>query len=271
MSLDESEVYEAHIYAKNYQIGTCFTCQKCLYCVKDLAFEKCLCNKNEKLAKSNRTAKVRGYRGLCYDASSCQPWLKKLMNNSNFKFGYEVNLEPSFFCSLCSACNIVDLTKELQFRISIKNGKETLPSILVNFLLNNMEYINFLIKVEQVVSEHIGLIFKNEYLLAYKGVSESGAETLLDNKNTFGEFLKDCQHYISNNKKIMFKAYTNFETLPNHAIFSMLHSVKVSKISSVELSTNTQLPSSCHIMMMNSNIQNSLLSTPNVIQNPNVI
>ena len=235
MSLDESEVYEAHIYVRNYQIGTCFTCQKCLYCAKNLTFEKCLCNKDEKPAKSNRTAKVRGYRGLCYDASSCQPWLKELMNDSNFKFSYGVNLEPPLFCSLCSACNskitreinkaekeikkekssntkkfnntstssIVDLTKELQFRISIKNGKETLPSILVNFSLDNMEYNDFLMKVEQVVSEHIGLIFKNEYLLAYKGVSESGARTLLDNENTFGEFLKDCQHYTSNNKKMM--------------------------------------------------------------------
>jgi hypothetical protein len=224
MSLDESEVYEEHIYARNYQIGSCFTCQKCLYCAKNLTFEKCLCNKDEKPAKSNRTAKVRGYRGLCYDASSCQSWLKELMNDSNYKFGYEVNLESSFFCSLCSACNskitreinkaekeikkekslntkksnnntstslVVDLTKELQFRISIKNRKEILPSILVNFSLDNMEYNDFLMKVEQVVSEHVGLIFKNEYILAYKGASESGAGTLLDNENTFEEFLKD--------------------------------------------------------------------------------
>lgn len=234
MSLDESEIYEAHIYARNYQIGTCFICQKCLYCAKNLTFEKCLCNKDEKPTKNNRTAKVRGYRGLCYDASSCQSWLKELMNDSNFKFGYGVNLESSLFCSLCSACNskvtremskaekemkkeksisakksntstslVVDLTKELQFRISIKNGKEILPSILVNFSLDNMEYSDFLMKVEQVVSEHIGLIFKNEYLLAYKGVSESGAGTLLDNENTFEEFLKDCQHYTSNNKKML--------------------------------------------------------------------
>ncbi|GBB87820.1 hypothetical protein RclHR1_14300002 [Rhizophagus clarus] len=77
----------------------------------------------------------------------------------------------------------------------------------------------------------------------------------------------------------IFKGYTNLETLPNHAIFSMLHSVKISNTSSVELSTNTQIPSSCHIMPMNSNTQNSLLSisnviqiqNPNVIQNPNII
>src|SRR6266542_1520877 len=107
------------------------------------------------------------------------------MNVSNFKFGYRVNLKPPLFCSLCSACNS-KIT-----RVIIKNGKETLPSILVNFLLDNIEYNNFLMKVEQVVSEHIGLIFKNEYLLAYKGIYEYGAGILLDNENTFGEFLKD--------------------------------------------------------------------------------
>src|SRR6266542_4448538 len=53
----------------------------------------------------------------------------------------------------------------------------------------------------------------------------------------------------------------------------MLHSVKASNTSSVELSTNTQIPSSYHIMTMNPNTQNSLLSIPNVIQiqNTNVI
>ena len=50
----------------------------------------------------------------------------------------------------------------------------------------------------------------------------------------------------------------------------MLHSVKVSNTSSVELSTNTQIPSPYHIMTMNPNTQNSLLSIPNVIY-PNVI
>src|SRR2546430_1448305 len=94
-----------------------------------------------------------------------------------------------------STSSIIDLTKKLQFRISIKNGKEILPFILVNFSLDNMEYNDFLMKVEQVISKHIGLIFKNEYLLAYKDVLESEVKTLLDNENTFEEFLKDCQHY----------------------------------------------------------------------------
>jgi hypothetical protein len=92
MSLNENEVFEVQIYTKKYQIGTCFTCQKCLYCGKDLSFVNCHCNKNEKPAKNNQTAKVRGYRGLCYDANNSQPFLKEFMNKSNLKFGYEVIL-----------------------------------------------------------------------------------------------------------------------------------------------------------------------------------
>ena len=61
MSLDENEVYEVQVYTRKYQIETCFTCQKCLYCGKDRTFEECLCNKYEKPTKNNRTAKVRGY------------------------------------------------------------------------------------------------------------------------------------------------------------------------------------------------------------------
>ncbi|CAB5369649.1 unnamed protein product [Rhizophagus irregularis] len=164
------------------------------------------------------------------------------MKKSNLKFGYEVNLATSFYCLLCTACN--------------------------------------------------RLTFSNEYFLAYKGSSEVGAGTLLDNEITFEEFLKDYKCYISNNKKVMiivtmkdkkkdkkkreykddnlelevtseeteeealkfksvktkkkFKNNTDFETPPNHAIFSMLHSVK---------------PTS-----YNSNNKNSL-TIPNVIQN----
>jgi len=211
-SLDECEVYEIQIYSRSYQIGTCFICQKCLYCGKVLTFEKCQCNKDEKPTKNNRTTKVRGYRGLRYDIDNSQPFLKEFMNKSNLKFGYEVNLETSFYCVLCTACNskmsresnkigkeikkektksdvsskkssdlmVVNPTKELQLRVSIKNGKETLPSILINWPFDDMEYIDFLTKVEQLVSEHIGLTLKNEYVLAYKSSSEVGAGTLLN-------------------------------------------------------------------------------------------
>ncbi|CAB5160602.1 unnamed protein product [Rhizophagus irregularis] len=200
MSLNENEVYEIQVYTRKYQIGTCFTCQKCLYCEKDLTFENCHCNKYEKPTKNNRTAKVRGYRGLCYDTSNAQPFLKEFMKKSNLKFGYKVNLATSFYCSLCTALNQVT---ELQLRISIKNGKEILPSILVNWSFDDIKYNDLSTKIEQLVSEHIGLTFSNKYFLAYKGSSEVGAGTLLDNEITFEEFLKDYKRYISNNKKVM--------------------------------------------------------------------
>ncbi|UZO09970.1 uncharacterized protein OCT59_030179 [Rhizophagus irregularis] len=97
------------------------------------------------------------------------------MKKSNLKFDYEVNL-----ATLCTTLNQVT---ELQLRISIKNG--------------------LLTKIEQLVSEHIGLTFSNEYFLAYKSSSEVGAGILLDNEITFEEFLKDYKRYISNNKKVM--------------------------------------------------------------------
>ncbi|CAB5363421.1 unnamed protein product [Rhizophagus irregularis] len=97
----------------------------------------------------------------------------------------------------------VNQVTELQLRISIKNGKEILPSILVNWSFDDIKYNDLSTKIEQLVSEHIGLTFSNEYFLAYKGSSEVGAGTLLDNEITFEEFLKDYKRYISNNKKVM--------------------------------------------------------------------
>ncbi|CAB4491240.1 unnamed protein product [Rhizophagus irregularis] len=155
-----------------------------------------------------------------------QLFLKEFMKKSNLKFGYEVNLATSFYCSLCIACNSkisrennkfgkeikkekdiikseVNQVTELQLHISIKNGKKILPSILVNWSFNDIKYNDLSTKIEQLVSEHIGLIFSNEYFLAYKGSSEVGAKTLLDNEITFEEFLKDYKRYISNNKKVM--------------------------------------------------------------------
>ncbi|PKY32600.1 hypothetical protein RhiirB3_394158 [Rhizophagus irregularis] len=150
----------------------------------DLTFENCHCNKYEKPTKNNRTAKVRGYRAC-----------NSKISRENNKFGKEIKKEKDIIKSE------VNQVTELQLRISIKNGKEILPSILVNWSFDDIKYNDLSTKIEQLVSEHIGLTFSNEYFLAYKGSSEVGAGTLLDNEITFEEFLKDYKRYISNNKK----------------------------------------------------------------------
>ncbi|PKY34019.1 hypothetical protein RhiirB3_395248 [Rhizophagus irregularis] len=53
------------------------------------------------------------------------------------------------------------------------------------------------------ICEQVGLIYQNEYNLAYKSSTESGAGTLLDNEDAFSEFIKDYQTMILGNKKVM--------------------------------------------------------------------
>ncbi|RGB23748.1 hypothetical protein C1646_676877 [Rhizophagus diaphanus] len=117
-------------------------------------------------------------------------------------------------------------------------------------------------KLELFICEQVGLIYKNEYTLAYKSYSESGAGTLLSNEEVFDEFLKDYQkvskkqlrqgeiseqesdngsdddaqnttispnHNHQKNMQRSANKNADLDTPPNYAMFSMMHSVKVIK------------------------------------------
>jgi hypothetical protein len=131
--------------------------------------------------------------------------------------------------TLCSACNskinrdtkavdkeqkkIILPTKDISFqnqsqiefklRISIKQNKQTLPSVIVSFILEDPNFIDFRNKLETHICEQVGLIYQDEYSLAYKSSSESGVGTLLDSEEAFDEFLKDYQIMVLGNKKVM--------------------------------------------------------------------
>ena len=87
--------------------------------------------------------------------------------------------------------------------MSIKQNKQVSPSVIVNFTLEDPSYISFRNKFETYICEQVGLVYQNEYNLAYKSGSESGVGTLLDNEEAFNEFLKDYQIMIVGNKKVM--------------------------------------------------------------------
>ncbi len=53
------------------------------------------------------------------------------------------------------------------------------------------------------ICEQVGLIFHDEYILAYKSLSENSAGTLLANEESFQKFLKDYQTMIAVKKKVV--------------------------------------------------------------------
>jgi hypothetical protein len=228
------------ISPRNYQIGTCFACQLCMYCGIDLTSNNCNCDKTLKPTKKNRTREVPNFRILSYKPDNNEV-IKRFLLFCNQQYGYKLNMESRQNCILCSACNsqmnrdIKAANKDKKFiiispsptdestpqpstpisipsnghgiefklRITIKQNKQVLPSVIVSFNLECPIFIDFRNKLESYICEQVGLVYRNEYTLAYKSHSENGAGTLLGNEEAFDEFLKDYQSMIAGNKKVV--------------------------------------------------------------------
>ena len=208
-----------------------------MYCDVDLTANNCDCDKTIKPTRKNRTEQVPNFRNLVYKPNKTNEEIKKLMLYSNRKYGYKLNMELTHNCILCSACNsqmnrdvkAADKNKkfivispsptddssfqlpspsipsqvEFKLRMSIKQNKKVLPFVIISFNLEDPNFIDFRIKVESYICEQVGLVYSNEYTLAYKSHSENGAGTLLDNEEAFDEFLKDYQSITAGNKKVV--------------------------------------------------------------------
>lgn len=94
---------------RKYKIGTCYGCQKCLFCFIDLKNNSCSCNLNIKPSRSStipdRTVRGQQIHNRCYRISTTHlpqiAWLKKC----NKYFGYLSNFNIDFDMTFCSACN----------------------------------------------------------------------------------------------------------------------------------------------------------------------
>ncbi|CAB4421880.1 unnamed protein product [Rhizophagus irregularis] len=220
------------ISPRNYQIGVCFICQLCMYCGINLSFDNCNCNKDIKPTKNNHS-KVVYFRNLIYKPEQVHETTKNTLLRSNQTYGYKLDMKLPHNFTLCSACNsqinrdvkaaekeqknIIVISPsptddtsfqqsqiEFRLRLSIKKNKQSFPSIIISFTLEDPNFVNFRNKLEMYICEQVGLIYQNEYNLAYKSSTESGAGTLLDNEDAFSEFIKDYyQTMILGNKKVM--------------------------------------------------------------------
>ena len=216
---------------RNYQIGACFICQLCMYCGINLSFDNCDCDKEIKPTKNNRS-KVLYFRNLTYKPEKVHDKTKNTLLQSNQKYGYKLNMELPHNFTLCSTCNsqinrdVKTVNKEskniivispsptddtsfqqsqieFRLRMSIKKNKQAFPSVIVSFTLEDPNFINFRNKLETYICEQVGLVYHDEYSLAYKSSSESGVGTLLDNEEAFSEFLKDYHTMMLGSKKVM--------------------------------------------------------------------
>lgn len=106
-----SKYYKAHeksetlIKEREYQIGTCYSCQKCLYCNANLTIENCNCNKTIKPTNSKKKGQLGFVRNGVYNPNKCHCVLVALLHSSNQLYGYESNFSKKFNFTLCSKCN----------------------------------------------------------------------------------------------------------------------------------------------------------------------
>ncbi|UZO27302.1 uncharacterized protein OCT59_019503 [Rhizophagus irregularis] len=87
-----------------YKIGTCFGCQKCLYCGVNLKIEICDCNKTAKPSRKNRTDLVKNAFTRVFNPIS-NPKQIDFIKNKNDSFAYGFDLAKGFQFSFCSTCN----------------------------------------------------------------------------------------------------------------------------------------------------------------------
>ena len=113
---------------KKYKIGTCFGCQKCLYCGKDLIKETCECKKMVKPTRTNRTSHVKNAFPRLFNPNG--PLDSKqfdFIKNKNEHFQYGYDLTKSVQLSFCSACNssYQRLAPKNTQKNQLKEGKDT--------------------------------------------------------------------------------------------------------------------------------------------------
>jgi hypothetical protein len=97
---------------RNYQLGTCYMCQICLTCSKDLAFDTCECNivekpKAPKASKGSKGSK-RTFYSRVYDSNNTklfsQLQISKLKECDEY-FGYYSDFDGCFQIYLCVKCH----------------------------------------------------------------------------------------------------------------------------------------------------------------------
>ena len=202
---------------KEYLIGTCFGCKKCLYCGVELSIRKklCSCDKTVKPNTKNRTEQVKNVFTRISKPNLPQEQLKYIKEYVA-RFGYSLDLDTTFKFSFCSACNSTfqrkktDNTSRLKLNGSNRNSSESSESnnntsiIDLNESDNNceVEIMSEDLEAEQVIS--FNLIIK-----PFTGLTLPSKWVEIE-VSSLDDILADVHHYVgqlTGNKEIMHSEY----------------------------------------------------------------
>ena len=118
------------IFPRNYQQGTCFGYQVCLFCEQDLTYKNCNCELS-KLTKNNCTTKVPNVHNMNYRPDKIPITARDFLFCSNKKFGYKLNMNHYYFYHFVQYV-IVKLIKML--KKLLKKNKKNQQLYLCSFL-----------------------------------------------------------------------------------------------------------------------------------------
>ena len=88
-----------------YLLGTCYTCQKCLYCFKNPQQSLCKCKKNKQPARVSNPKRGQQIYQRIFTPNQPIPTANEFLYTANTKFNYNSNFNESFSYSFCAACN----------------------------------------------------------------------------------------------------------------------------------------------------------------------
>jgi hypothetical protein len=102
-----TSIIEQKPIQRDYQLGTCYMCQLCLTCNKELAFNTCKCNVNEKPKNSKASKSKRKFYSRVYNSNNkvmfSQLQIDKLKECDEY-FGYYSDFDGYFQLSFCIKC-----------------------------------------------------------------------------------------------------------------------------------------------------------------------
>ncbi|CAG8754303.1 19663_t:CDS:2 [Rhizophagus irregularis] len=118
---------------KKYKIGTCFGCQKYLYCGINLEKDICKCKKTVKPTRTNRTVQVKTAYPRMFNPTSSNHKQFNFIKSKNECFQYGYDFKKNIQLSFCSTCN------SSYQRLSSKNSNSSNKSNLTEGTENTEE------------------------------------------------------------------------------------------------------------------------------------
>ncbi|GES83680.1 hypothetical protein GLOIN_2v1791993 [Rhizophagus clarus] len=210
------EVYQTtdalSIKEREYQIGTCYLCQKCLYYNANLIIENCSCDKTIKPTNGRNKVQLGFVRNGLYNPSKSHCVLIALLHSNSVQENNQILTNEKSEMTikqpdkLSKVDNMSNLDLSFHFKLVIKTPDLTKPAKAITLENKPVNYYEFEKLILQRVCEAIGLLICTDYELSYKPEKKIRTGTILEEEEDFEEFIKEYYKLTNSNKVLLITA-----------------------------------------------------------------